>query len=683
METEGMPFKSDNYINRELSWLMFNERVLAEAENSENLLFERLKFLSITASNLDEFFMIRVASLKRMQKTGIGEADITGMTCEEQFRAVSEVVHSMQKNQYCIFDKLLKRLSGQGITPVSNVALLSESEKALLWGRFQKEILPILSPIVIERQPSFPLIRNGFIYAGAFISNGDGRTFSFVQVPKGIERLVKVSENRFVLLEDIIGYFYESVFDGYSCEPVTLFRVLKNADLTIEDTFDENILNIIEKKISERDYSEAVKLDLAGNYNEEILRVLSDNLNLSPEDVYITAGPIDLTFLMDIYNNSEYERFRKADYIPIVPLEFEEKRSLFEQIDEHDLMLVHPFESFKPVVDFIEEASNDENVLAIKQSLYRVSGDSPIVKALVKAAQNGKQVTVLVELKARFDEAHNINWARILEAAGCNVIYGFENIKTHCKITLVIRKSSDGLRSFVHLGTGNYNDSTAKLYTDISFFTANEAFGKDAENVFKILSGIKNEQKWNKITLAPTNLRDRFIELINREIEHAKNERANHIVAKMNSLCDKELIDALYKASEAGVKIDLIVRGICSLKPGIPGLSDNITVRSIVGNYLEHSRIFYFKNGGQAEYYCSSADWMPRNMDRRIEILFPVERQRLREKLYHVLRLMMKDNRKAWILQPDGTYRRINEGEEMYSFQEGFFEEEIMKEERK
>ncbi|MBR6004436.1 MAG: polyphosphate kinase 1, partial [Lachnospiraceae bacterium] len=502
--------------------------------------------------------------------------------------------------------------------------------------------------------------------------------FAIVQVPKGLGRVIKINNGdniTCILLEEIIKSKFNNLFNTYEAGNVFSFRVLRNADIEIDEHAEENLLNTLQEEVRARDNKEPIRLEIEGKNSKVMSDYLSKELNLPSKYVFKVPGPIDLTFLNEIYELSGYDKFRTPEYIPVMPWEFDE-RSLFDQIKEHDLMLIHPFESFKPVVDFIKTASEDKDVLAIKQTLYRVSGNSPIVNALAQAAKNGKQVTVMVELKARFDEENNIQWAKTLEKAGCNVIYGFANLKTHCKITLVVRKEKGGVIRYVHLGTGNYNDKTAKTYTDISFFTAKPDFGEDAVNVFNMLSGFSEHDEYKKLFLAPFELRHKFIELIKRETEHAKLKHHAHIIAKVNSLCDKEIIDALYEASNAGVKVDLIVRGICSLVPGVKDLSANITVRSIVGNFLEHSRMFYFYNGGEKEYYCSSADWMPRNMDKRIEILFPVERERLREKLNHVFKLMLKDNTKAWQLNSDGTYSRLHDTENTYSFQEGFCLEE-------
>jgi len=674
---------SEFYKNRELSWLQFELRVLNEAKDTDNLLFERLKFLSITGSNLDEFFMIRVASLKDMVHADFKEPDIAGYTPLEQLELVSKEAHNLSCMQMQVLkDELLPELKENGIVLVNSLEELTDSQKQIAKHHFKSDIFPVLTPMVINEEKPFPLIRNKYLYVGGFIRKEGGRKqFAMVQIPSGLERVVVLSKDEgnvvCILIEDIIKSEFNNMFSGYEISNLVTFRVMRNADLSLEEEGAIDLLSKIKEQVEKREWGEPIRLEISGKDSDDVKKLLLNKLSILEPDCYKVDGPIDLTFLLEIYSFEGFEKLRKTPYTPVMPWEFDSSKSLMEQINEHDLMLIHPFESFAPVVDFINEAAMDPDVLAIKQTLYRVSGNSPIVEALAKAARNGKQVTVLVELKARFDEENNISVTKMLERAGCQVIYGYANLKTHCKITLVIRKEAEGIKRYMHLGTGNYNDATAKLYTDISFFTAKDDFGEDASNVFNMLSGLPEPDEWHKLSLAPNHLRNKFLELIEREAVHAENNEPAHIIAKMNSLCDKEIIEALYDASCRGVSIELIVRGICCLKAGVPGVSENITVRSIVGNFLEHSRIYYFKNGGNREYYCSSADWMARNMDKRVEILFPVERKRLCEKLSHVLKLMLMDNRKAWILQPDGSYMKMPDADELYCFQEGFFEEEI------
>lgn len=671
------------YTNRELSWLLFEERVLNEAMNTSNRLFDRLKFLSITGSNLDEFFMIRVASVQSLMRRENTERDISGMLPSEQLKEISKSTHLFVEKQYSLWaNVLIPELEENGIHIALSYDELSAEDKLTADIYYSGNVFPVITPVAIDSSRSFPLLRNNRLFVGGFFKDkkkGE-QNFCYVQIPGRLERLLVFSHGEkktLLLLEDLIKAKLPELFSGHEISEVNTFRITRNADFEVLTEPDANFMFEIQRRVAGRDTNDAIRLEINRDASSAFFEKLKNELSLIDDAVYYIDGPVDLTFLMKIYGLEGYDYLKNEIYEPVMPWEFDRKVSLFSQIREHDLMLIHPFESFEPVIDFINQAASDKDVLAIKQTLYRVSGHSPIVNALIKAAENGKQVTVLVELKARFDEENNIEWAKLLEQAGCNVIYGFARLKTHCKITLVVRKEADRTVSYVHLGTGNYNDSTARQYTDISFFTAKAEYGEDAANLFNMLSGYAKPNNWKKMSLAPDGLREKFISLIEREAEHARNNEPSHIIAKMNSLCDKEIIEALYRASLAGVKIDLIVRGICSLKTGIPGVSENIIVRSIVGNYLEHSRIYYFKNGGDTEYYCSSADWMPRNMDKRIEILFPVERKRLREKLNHVLKLMLKDNTNAWILEPDGKYVRRPDDEHLYSFQEGFALEEI------
>ena len=464
-----------------------------------------------------------------------------------------------------------------------------------------------------------------------------------------------------LLLEEIIERNISKLFLNYNVLCAHPFRITRNADLAIDEDEAEDLLLEIEKQIKKRTWGQAIRLEIEAAADRRLLKILCRELSVRKEDVFEIDGPLDLTFLMKVYGLEGFDELRAPKYTPAPVPEFDGTDNIFDVIKKGDVLMHHPYQSFVPVVDFIRQASKDPDVLAIKQTLYRVSGNSPIIAALAQAAENGKQVSVLVELKARFDEENNIVWARKLEKAGCHVIYGLVGLKTHSKITLVVRKEEDGIRRYVHLGTGNYNDSTAKLYTDMGMFTSKTRYGEDATAVFNMLSGYSEPLVWNKLSLAPLWLRGKFLSLIEREKEHAKNGRPARIIAKMNSLCDPGIIEALYDASEAGVEIDLIVRGICCLRAGIKGLSEHIRVRSIVGTFLEHSRIFYFENNGNAEYYMGSADWMPRNLDKRVEILFPVEDPILQEEIYHILHIQLSDTKKAHLLMPDGHYVKVDQ----------------------
>ena len=675
------------YTNREKSWLLFNKRVLSEARDKQLPLFERLKFLSITASNLDEFFMVRIGSLTDMVNAKYTKKDIAGLSPKEQLSMLAEETHDFAGLQYSTYNRmLLPQLKLNGLTLVEHHENLSAAQAAFVDRYFEDNVYPVLTPMAVDSSRPFPLLRNKSLNIGALLVKKEGKDqeveFATVQVPSVLARIVPIpseagDENRTViLLEEIIERNISKLFFNYDVKCAHPFRITRNADLAIDEDEVEDLLLEIEKQIKKRSWGQAVRLEMEDGADKRMLKLLKKELKLSDSDVFMVDGPLDLTFLMKMYGLDGFDHLKTPKYTPQPVPEFEAEGSVFDIIKKGDVLLHHPYQTFEPVVNFIRQASKDPDVLAIKQTLYRVSGNSPIIAALAQAAENGKQVSVLVELKARFDEENNIVWARKLEKAGCHVIYGLVGLKTHSKITLVVRREEDGIRRYVHLGTGNYNDATAKLYTDVGLMTVNEAIGEDATAVFNMLSGYSEPRSWNRLSLAPLWLKDRFLYLINREKKNSLEGRNGRIVAKMNSLCDQDIITALYEASAAGVKIDLIVRGICCLKVGIPGVSENICVRSIVGNFLEHARIFYFENNGRPEYYCSSADWMPRNLERRVEILFPVEDPALREKLKHILACQMKDNLKAQILQPDGTYEKVDKrGKELFCAQDAFCQE--------
>lgn len=668
---EKVDFRSPEfYTNRELSWIKFDERVLAEAKDKSLPLFERIKMLSITASNLDEFFMVRVASLKDMVHAGYAKRDIAGMTAQEQLDALSKVTHDFVEEQYSTYTRsLVPLLKNAGISIVMHHEDMSEKQKEFVDKYFEEEVYPVLTPMAVDSSRPFPLVRNKTLNIAAFVSpkvpakdEKHKTDFAMVQVPDVLGRIVEIpgeDGNRcFILLEEIIERNMDKLFLNYNILCAYPFRVMRNADLTIDEDEAEDLLKEIERQLKRRQWGEVIRLEVEDSIDSKLLDFIKSEVRITDADVYRINGPLDLTFLMKLYGIEGYSELKIPKWIPQGPKYMNNEEDIFEQIRNGDILLQHPYESFEPVVNFIRTASRDKDVLAIKMTLYRVSGNSPIIAALAQAAENGKQVSVLVELKARFDEEHNITWAKTLEKAGCHVIYGLVGLKTHSKIALVVRREEDGIRRYVHLGTGNYNDSTAKQYTDMGLLTCSVPIGEDATAVFNMLSGYSEPISWNKLILAPHWLKDQFIYLIDREAEHAKNGREAHIIAKMNSICDLDIIEALYRASAAGVKIDLIVRGICCLKVGVPGVSENITVRSIVGYFLEHSRIFYFLNEGNEEYYMGSADWMPRNLDRRVEICFPVEKEELKEDLKHFLQVELDDNVKASVLQPNGDYIR-------------------------
>lgn len=682
MSNQSVYQKEEYFVNRELSWLLFNKRVLGEARDERIPLFERLKFLSITASNLDEFFMVRVASLKDMENAGYTKKDISGMTPTQQLEVLHDEIHAFVKEQYEIYnEKLVNGLQEKKVTIVRRHEDLHEKEKEFVDRFFEDTVYPVLTPMAVDSSRPFPLVRNKTLNLAALLEKKNAPEqleFAMVQVPSVLPRIVELpcnDEKRVILLEEIIERNIHKLFLSYHIVDTCPFRIMRNADLTIDEDEAEDLLKEIERQIKKRQWGEAIRLEVQKGMDKRLKKILVRELHLKEQSVFTIDGPLDLTFLMKLYGMPGYEMYKAEPFSPQPVPRLSGDTDLYEEISKGDILLFHPYETFQPVVDFVQKAAKDPKVLAIKQTLYRVSGNSPIIAALAQAAENGKQVSVLVELKARFDEENNIGWAKKLEKAGCHVIYGLVGLKTHCKITLVVRKEEDGIKRYVHLGTGNYNDATAKLYTDMGLLTCQEAIGEDATAVFNMLSGYSEPKSWNKLSLAPLWLKERFLYLIHREMENAKKGRIARIIAKMNSLCDSDVIEALYEASAAGVQIDLIVRGICCLKVGIPRVSENIRVRSIVGNYLEHIRIFYFENEGNSEVFLASADWMPRNLERRVEILFPIEQADAKKEVIHVLECQLKDNVKASILQKDGTYQKPVTTEAPFDSQQYFCEE--------
>ena len=695
------------YINRELSWLQFNRRCLSEARSKDNPLLERLKFLSITASNLDEFFMVRVASLQDQEHAGYKKKDIAGMTAGEQLAAILEDAHLFMQQQYWTLNhQLLPGLRDNQIYILNSFEELTEKERAYTDRYFESDVYPVLTPMAIDSTRPFPLIRNKSLNIGALLTRkvnagpgilnrekkkkkeekGQKQAYEYatVQVPGGLPRVILLPERsdgeiRIILLEEVIRANMAKLFLNYDVVCAYPYRIMRNADLGVDEDEVEDLLKEIENKLKKRQRGQAIRLEIEEGADERLLSFLTEEMDISEPYIFPIDGPIDLTFLMKVYGSVGHDELREHGYprpqsVPELP----EGCDIFEEIQKHDIFMHHPYQSFQPVVDFVKQAAVDPQVLAIKQTLYRVSGNSPIVAALARAAENNKQVTVLVELKARFDEEHNIEWAKMLEKAGCHVIYGLVGLKTHSKITLVVRKEEDGIRRYVHLATGNYNDSTAKLYTDVGLMTCREQVGEDATAVFNMLSGYSEPRSWNRLVCAPLWLKNRFLYMIDREKRHALQGESAHIRAKMNALCDPDIIAALFAASAAGVQIDLIVRGICCLKVGIPGVSENIRVRSIVGNYLEHSRIFCFENGGRPEVYAASADWMPRNLDRRVEIMFPLEDEAIRERAISILEVELEDTLKAHIMKADGTYEKVDKrGKDLINSQKVFGEEAV------
>lgn len=657
--------KYENYINREYSWLQFNYRILNEAKDKGIPLMERVKFLGITASNLDEFFMIRVASLFDLAHAGVKKKDIAGLSPLAQLELIIPETKNMMGSQYTTLNRsLLPALENNGLKLVKHFEELSERQSKYVDKYFEKEVYPVLTPMAVDSSRPFPLIRNKTLNIGALIHDKkkDVVDIATVQVPSVLPRVVELPSEgegkEIILLEEIIEKNLNKLFLNYEIICAHPYRIMRNADFAIDEDDVADLLKEIEKQIKKRARGEVIKLEVESDMDKRLLKELKKQLQVSEDAVYSINGPLDLTFLMKVSGLDGFDHLKYKKYTPqpVTTLNLEE--NIFEQIKKKDILLHHPYDEFAPVIEFVRQAAVDPNVLAIKQTLYRVSGNSPIVAALAQAAENGKQVSVLVELKARFDEENNINWAKKLEKAGCHVIYGLVGLKTHSKIALVVRREEEGIKRYVHLGTGNYNDITAKLYTDMGMLTASDAIGEDATAVFNMLSGYSEPPSWNKLLVAPIWMKSRFVSMIEREAENARQGKEARIIAKMNSLCDPVIIQALYEASAAGVKIDLIVRGICCLKVGLKDLSENITVRSLVGNFLEHSRIFYFYNSGFEDVYMGSADWMPRNLDKRVEITFPVEDEDLKKEVIEVLNIQLADTLKAHILQPDGSYEK-------------------------
>jgi len=694
--------KFDNveyFTNRELSWLKFNIRVLNEAEDDDVKLFERLKFLSITSSNLDEFFMVRIASLKDMVDADYKKKDISGMSADKQLGILTKETHDFVKKQYEVYNKsLVPLLKKENLHIISHDDELDTNEKNFINEYFDEFVYPVLTPMAVDASRPFPLVRNKTLNIAALIRKRKEETskkkkkdvylgnvdkdmdFAMVQVPSVLPRIVEIpcesEERKIIYLEDIIEKNIDKLFLNYEVISAATFRVMRNAEFKLDEDDASDLLEEIKKKLKKRQWGEAIRLEAEERMDASLLNFLKSELNVDEEDIFKINGPLDLTVLMKIYSLEGFERLKDKKHVPVMNQRFIDCEDIFEEIKKKDILLSHPYESFDPVIDFVSKAAADKNVLAIKQTLYRVSGNSPIIKALANAADNGKQVTVLVELKARFDEENNINWARMLEKAGCHVIYGLVGLKTHSKITLVVRREEDGIRRYVHLGTGNYNDSTAKLYTDLGMFTARESYGEDATAVFNMLSGYSEPPFWKRYVVAPLWMKDIFLKKISQCEEAAKRGSEVRIIAKMNSLSDKDIICALYSASCAGVKIDLIVRGICCLKVGIKGVSENITVRSIVGTFLEHARIFDFRIDGEEEIFLGSADWMNRNLEKRVEIVFPVADEDIIKSIKHYLDVELEDNVKASILLPDGRYEKIRRvGSEKKNSQEIFIKE--------
>ena len=665
-------FTTEHFLSREMSWLEFNQRVFEEALSPSTPLLERVKFFCIVSSNMDEFFEVRFAGLKQQIESDIVERSLDGRTATETVRAVSKRVRRMVEDQYRLWRGDLRPALAKSGIRFLELEELNERDRTWVEQYYQQQVRPVLTPLAVDPAHPFPHIQNkslNIVVSLDLEQNGNSRSrLAVLQVPRVLPRLVRLPREDdamdYIFLGNIIGHYLADLFSGTKILGHWKFRVTRNSELYVDEDDAENLLQAVEEELRNRRRGEAVRLEVDADCPQPVWQVLLDNLSLTEDDLYIVDGPINSTHLMAIYEGDHSPELRDTPFIAPIASVVRDRVSLFSTIRRRDVLIHHPYESFNSVVDFLEQAARDPNVLAIKQTLYRTGGDARIVGALMLAAENGKQVTAVTELKARFDEANNIEWARRLEAAGVHVIFGLVGLKVHGKITLVVRRDDDRLRRYLHLATGNYNPTTSRTYTDISLFTSNEDFGEDATNFFNHLTGISRFQTPRKLFIAPFDLQQRLIALIARETDHAEKKKPARIVAKMNSLSDPDIIRALYRASQAGVKVELIVRGICCLRPGIPGVSENITVRSIVGRFLEHARIFHFENGGKPETYLGSADWMSRNLIRRVEIVFPVEDPALRERIANqILGAQLADNTKAWQLESDGSYTRIARAE--------------------
>lgn len=669
--------KPEYFYNRELSWLKFNLRVLKEAMVKDTPLLERLKFIAISASNLDEFFMVRVAGLWSNFDSGVEKRDASGMSVHEQLVAISQAAHEQVRTQTKSLIALMAEMDAVKLH-FRRVKDLSELGKDWLEEYYREVVFPVLTPMAVDASRPFPFLANKTLNLAVELIKADGEhSMGLIQVPSVLDRIVEVEpegKRTFVFLEDIIASHCHDLFKGCHILDMVSFRVTRDSDLDLEEDDSVDLMKEVEESLRKRKRGAAVRLEIFKTNNNRIKKFLEENLDVTEMEVYEINGPLDPTCFFKFIGMKGMWPWLYEPFVPQRPLELPDDSDLFAAIRENDILLHHPYESFDLVVKLVSDAADDPQVLAIKQTLYRVSGNSPIVAALARAAENGKQVTVLVELKARFDEENNILWARRLEKAGCHVIYGLVGLKTHAKIILIVRKEDNGIKRYLHLGTGNYNDSTAKLYTDLGLMTANDEFGSDASAFFNLLSGYSEPPVWNKLVMAPLGLREKIYALIDNEIAMVRAGREGHIIAKMNSLIDQPVIQKLYEASAAGVHIDLIVRGICGLRTGIEGISENITVRSIVGRQLEHSRIFWFANGGEEQLYLSSADWMPRNLNDRVELFFPVETEEHIRRIKALLDLYLRDNVGAHMMQSNGSYRRVRNKLEPVSAQSTLYE---------
>jgi len=661
----------EHFVNRELSWLEFNARVLEEAEDPTNFLLERLKFLSIFSSNLDEFMMVRVSGL-REQMNGMADPEDRmpeTLSIHEQFRQVHAQTHALVERQYaCLREQVIPGLAQAGIR-VLDPGTLGVGEQQYLDNYFLQTVFPVLTPVAIDPSHPTPHLRSRGLYIAAMIDQpqyrpGSSHTLLAVtHLPPVLPRLIRLpgGSHNYVLLDQLVGSRLDQLFSGSKISCWTTIRITRDADLDIDgDQVLHDLSQAVEEGLKALRHRDVVRLEVAPGADQSLVEAVRRPLGLSNEEIYVVNGPLDLTAFMEWHGLAEFPHLRDEPFTPRRPVGLEEGTDFFATIRKKDVLIHHPYESFQCVVEFLQQAAEDPDVLAIKQTLYRAGSESPVIRALINAAEKGKSVTAVVELLARFDEQSNVKWARQMERAGVHVVYGFVSLKTHCKLTLVVRREIDRIRRYIHLGTGNYNSSTAKIYTDLGLFTARESFGEDASALFNYLTGYSTGYQWRKFIVSPDHLQDRVLELIGREAARAKTRDGGRIFAKLNQLVDPEVIEALYKASQAGVKIDLLVRGSCCLRPGVKGISDNIRVFSILDRFLEHSRVYVFGEGDQAEVYLASADWMPRNFRRRVEIVFPLMEPVLKQRiLKNLVPIYLGDNVKARQMQPDGSYRRI------------------------
>lgn len=677
--------KPEYFKNRELSWMDFNDRVLEEARNKDNPLLERINFLGITQSNVDEFFMVRVASLHKLIAAGIKTTDSSGQTPEKQLDAINQKEHRAVEKRYSTYWRSLLPLLEKKNIFIKEVKDLNAQQYEFVRRYFSDELYPIITPMADDTNRPFPFIANDSLNIAVGLKDKeDGKHYyATLRVPNNFKRLVKLpkADNSFVLLEDIIKEFVSSFFDGYEVKEAAIFRVTRDMDLDVAERDTSDFLRSVQKQLKDREHGKAVRLEIEKSMGEKLRSRLFDKLKVKKNEIYEISGPIDLTFLKKLAGAvNGHEKMRYAPIKGYVDPDLALSSDIFANIRQRDYLVQHPYDSFDTVLNFICKAAHDDKVLAIKMTLYRVSGNSPIIKYLGQAAQAGKQVTVLVEVKARFDEENNVHWAKTLEQMGCHVIYGLKGLKTHTKITLVIRRDEDGIRRYIHLGTGNYNDVTAHFYTDMGLFTSRRDLGVDATNLFNMLSGYSRPPYFRQLRISPNHIREFINQKIDNEIEIAKTGRKAEIHMKMNSLSDPEIIGKLYEASHAGVKIHLIVRGICCLRTDIPGISDNIEVHSIVGRLLEHSRIYYFYNNGNQDVYLSSADMMNRNLNRRVETLFPILQPDLKERVLHIYDIMWNDNVKTRVLHNDVYSMVDRRGKKALNSQEYFIHQAQEKE---